>query len=152
MIFTKKLKTALIAGCSVLCISSFAFASTADTVSGQGNVSAADTAQTQQTATNNSSASINEMFDNLTKQMVQENKMTQPEADALKAYLKNAETEFNQMTDEQKEEFIKEHKAMTPEERVAQISVKTGIDADRLVQIFADMKTIVESHAENAQA
>ena len=142
MNFAKKLKLAFIAGCSVLCISSFAFAQTP----AQTDNATAQTTQTQE-AVPHSATNVNEVFNKLTVQMVQEHKMTQQEADALTTYLHNAEAEYNQMTDEQKAEFIKEHKAMTPEERVAQISVKTGIDADRLVQIFADMKAIVEANA-----
>lgn len=145
--FAKKIKTALIASCSVLCISSFAFAATPAQTDNA-------TAQTQATThmSSDSTDSVNEMFASLTNQMVQENKMTQAEADALTNYLHNAQEEFAQMTDEQKAEFVKEHKAMTPEERVAQISVKTNIDADRLVQIFADMKQIVASRSQAAQA
>lgn len=150
MNIAKKIKTALIAGCSVLCISSFAFAATP----AQTDNATAQPAQTQATTqmSSGSTEGVNEMFASLTKQMVQENKMTQAEADALTNYLHNAQEEFAQMTDEQKAAFIEEHKAMTPEERVAQISVKTNIDADRLVQIFADMKQIVASRSEAAQA
>lgn len=144
MKFAKKLKIAFIAGCSVLCISSFAFAQTP----AQTDNATAQTTQTQETTVPHSATNVNEVFNKLTVQMVQEQKMTQQEADALTTYLHNAEAEYNQMSDEQKAEFIKEHKAMTPEERVAQISVKTGIDADRLVQIFADMKAIVEANAQ----
>ncbi len=84
-------------------------------------------------------------FADFTNELIQEGKLTQPEADTLGKYMQDTHEKFAKMNDEERSNYIKEVKNMSKEDRLAAISADTGISTDRLQSIFDAAREKIQS-------